>query len=69
MPSVGTPEPNGLLWQEIIDLFNHIAKTRKIVGFDLVELCPIPGMIAPDYFAAKLAYRLIGIANQDKLSK
>jgi hypothetical protein len=30
------------------------------VGLDLVELCPIPGQPASDFFAAKLANKLIG---------
>jgi agmatinase len=29
-------------------------------GFDLVELAPIPGMVAPDFLAAKLVYRIMG---------
>jgi agmatinase len=30
------------------------------VACDVVELAPIPGMPAPDFLAAKLAYKLIG---------
>jgi len=32
------------------------------VGFDVVELAPIPGNVAPDFMAAKLVYRLFGYA-------
>ncbi len=59
MPSVGTPEPGGLGWYETLDLIREVAKKRKIIGADVVELCPIPGMIAPDFLAAKLVYKII----------
>ena len=60
VPAVGTPEPGGLGWYEILDLLRDVAKDKKIVGFDVVELCPIKGQIASDFFAAKLIYRLLG---------
>ena len=60
MPAVGTPEPGGIGWYEILDLLKEIAKDKKIVGFDVVELCPIKGQVASDFFAAKLVYRLLG---------
>lgn len=60
MPSVGTPEPGGIGWYEILDLLKEITKDKKVVGFDVVELCPIKGQIGPDFLAAKLVYRLLG---------
>ena len=60
MPAVGTPEPGGLGWYETLDLLRDVTKDRKVVGFDVVELCPIKGQIASDFFAAKLIYRLLG---------
>ena len=60
VPAVGTPEPGGLGWYEILDLLRDVSKDRKIVGLDVVELCPINGQIASDFFAAKLVYRLLG---------
>ncbi len=32
----------------------------NIRGFDVVELAPLPGVVAPDFMAAKLIYRLMG---------
>ena len=32
----------------------------QVVGFDIVELCPIKGNIASDFLAAKILYRLLG---------
>jgi len=60
MPSVGTPEPGGIEWQEALDLLKELAKRKKIVGFDVVELAPIKGLTAPNYMAAKLIYRILG---------
>ena len=60
MPAVGTPEPGGIGWYETLDLLREIAKDKKIVGFDVVELCPIKGQVASDFLASKLIYRLLG---------
>jgi len=60
MPAVGTPEPGGIGWYEMLDLLREIVKDKKVVGFDVVELCPIKGQIASDFLAAKLVYRLLG---------
>jgi agmatinase len=62
MPAVGTPEPGGLLWDEAIELIMAVGRSKNIVGCDVVELAPIPGMIYPDFTAARLAYKLIGSA-------
>jgi agmatinase len=60
MPAVGTPEPGGIGWYETLDLLREVSKDKKIVGFDVVELCPIKGQVASDFLAAKLIYRLLG---------
>ncbi|MFA6320974.1 MAG: agmatinase [Candidatus Omnitrophota bacterium] len=60
VPAVGTPEPGGLGWYEVLDMLRDVTKDRKVVGFDVVELCPIKGQIASDFFASKLIYRLLG---------
>jgi len=59
MPSVGTPEPGGLLWHETISFIKEISQRVNIVGADVVELMPIPGLHAPDFLAAKLTYNII----------
>ncbi|MGC8629184.1 MAG: agmatinase [Candidatus Micrarchaeia archaeon] len=60
MPSVGTPEPNGLRFEEIVALMQEIAKGKNLAGADFVELMPIPGLDAPNYLAAKLIYLFLG---------
>ncbi len=59
MPATGTPEPGGLSWQEITALLRATAQRRTIVAADIVELSPIPGMVAPSFLCAKLLYKLL----------
>jgi agmatinase len=59
MPATGTPEPGGLLWYETIAFLRKVADSRKIVGLDVVELCPTPGNHAAVYLAARLIYKLL----------
>ncbi|HZO75172.1 MAG TPA: agmatinase [Ktedonobacteraceae bacterium] len=60
MPAVGTPEPGGLSWYQLLDLFREICRRTTIVGMDVVELCPMPGQTRADFLAAKLVYKMIG---------
>ena len=60
MPAVGTPEPGGLDWKTLTQFLAYLARGKTVVGFDVVELAPIPGLIAPDFLAAKLIYRFLG---------
>jgi agmatinase len=62
MPATGTPEPGGMTWVEIDGLLAALCARHTLVGADVVELMPIPGMVAPDYLVARLVYRLIGRA-------
>jgi len=60
MAAVGTPEPGGMGWSNTLALLREVAAKRKVVGFDLVELCPDQGPSSCSFTAAKLAYKLIG---------
>lgn len=60
MPGVGTPEPGGLGWYDSLKFLRELCRTKSIVGFDLVELMPIPGSLVSEFTAAKLIYKLIG---------
>jgi agmatinase len=62
MPATGTPEPGGLDWYRALAVLRAVARARRVVGFDVVELAPLPGLVAPDFLAAKLVYRLLGYA-------
>lgn len=60
MPAVGTPEPGGISWQRMLEICRVIARAAASVPvFDVVELAPIPGLIAPDFLAAKLVYKIL----------
>jgi agmatinase len=59
MPAVGTPEPGGLAWYELLALLRRVTDTRRVVGCDVVELCPIPGLVAPNFLCAKLIYKML----------
>jgi agmatinase len=60
MPSVGTPEPDGLSFYQLKEIIKGVVKKRKVLGMDFVELNPIPGFTAPNYLAAKLVYLTLG---------
>ena len=68
MPAVGTPEPGGLHWYEVLRLLRLVCQARKVVGADIMELCPQPGNIAPDFFTAKLAQKLLAYRFESELS-
>lgn len=60
MPAVGTPEPGGLHWYQLLALFREICQRTTIVGMDVVELCPMESQTRADFLAAKLVYKMIG---------
>lgn len=60
MSAVGTPEPDGMSWRQVLDLLEPVALHKHVVGFDLVEFCPAEGPSSCAFLLAKLAYRLIG---------
>jgi len=59
MPAVGTPEPGGLSWQVLLSLLEKVFSEKKVIGADVVELAPVPGLNAPDFLAAKLVYNIM----------
>lgn len=59
LPATGTPEPGGLGWYDMNELVRRVARRRRIVGFDVVELLPLPGEHASDFIAAKLVHRVL----------
>jgi agmatinase len=59
MPSTGTPEPGGPPYFELLHFMRDIIKSRNVVGFDVVELCPSSTNKSPDFVAAKIIYQLL----------
>ncbi len=62
MAAVGTPEPGGMRWLELVGLLRRVAEQRQVVGFDVCELAPNEGPPANSYTAAKLVYKLVAYA-------
>lgn len=60
MPSTGTPEPGGFQWWEMLKMLRMLTEQRELIAFDLTELMPIKGLVAPDFLAAKLVYKILG---------
>ena len=58
-PGVGTPEPGGLRWKQAISLLKKVCEAKRVIGFDVVELAPVPGQHVSDFLAARLIYRMI----------
>jgi agmatinase len=59
MPATGTPEPGGGAWYPTLELLERVFREKRVVGCDVVELAPLPGVVHPDVLAAKLVYKLI----------
>ena len=60
MPSVGTPEPGGLGYYQVLRFLKRACEKRNVVGFDVVELCPNENDISSDFTTAKIIYKMIG---------
>ena len=60
LPATGAPEPGGLTWRQVTEILRHVFQTHRVVGMDVVELAPIPGVPAHDFTVARLLYRMIG---------
>jgi agmatinase len=59
VPATGTPEPGGLHWYPVLKLLRRVFRERVVRAADIVELAPIPGLHAPDFLVAKLAYKMV----------
>jgi len=59
MPATGTPEPGGLSWYEGLALLRKTIEQRNVVAWDIVELSPMGGNVAPNFLCAKLIYKML----------
>jgi agmatinase len=64
MPGVGTPEPGGLSYYQVLDIIRTLTKRGPVVGLDLVELTPLPGNRVSEYTAARIIYKALGYMHQ-----
>lgn len=62
MPTTGTPEPDGMLYSETIELISKIKESGKnIIGLDVVELAPVVGISHTDILSARLIYKILNL--------
>ncbi|MBA3532131.1 MAG: agmatinase [Ardenticatenales bacterium] len=60
IPATGTPEPDGLTWNEALRIIHTVTRNAgRLIGADCVELAPIPGHHASEFITAKLIYKTI----------
>ena len=59
MPATGTPEPGGLLWEDVLPIIKEVCKISNIVGADINELAPIKKFDSYNFLVAKLAYKIL----------
>jgi agmatinase len=69
VPSTGTPEPGGGRWYPTLRLLERVFRERRVVGVDVVELAPIPGLGAPDFLVAKLVYKLVAYHQRGRAAR
>jgi agmatinase len=62
IPATGTPEPGGGAWWPTLRLLQELFRRARVVACDLVELAPAPTLHHADFAAARLAYKLMGMA-------
>ena len=53
----GTPEPGGLGWYEVVGLVRTLARSRRVIGLDLMEYSYVEGFDASAFLCAKLIYK------------
>ena len=68
VPGVGTPQPGGLGWYDLLDLMRAIVREKAVIGGDVVELCPLAGQVVSEFAAAKLVYRIMGYQHAKEAS-
>lgn len=59
-PGVSNPEPDGLSFGEVKEIVREVCYSSKVIGFDVVEVSPIPGNVITEFLAAKILYKTLG---------
>ncbi|MDB9752250.1 agmatinase [Pelagibacteraceae bacterium] len=66
MPATGTPEPGGLLWEDVLPIIKKVCQISNIVGADINELAPIKNFNSYNFLVAKLAYKILSYSFEFK---
>jgi agmatinase len=67
--AVGTPEPGGLSWDEVMKILEFVFKEKDVRAFDVVELCPQPDDVVSSFTVAKLIYKVMAYHTLNKLEE
>ena len=59
MPATGTPEPGGLLWEDVLPIIKKVCQISNIIGADINELAPIKNFDSYNFLVAKLPYKIL----------
>jgi agmatinase len=66
MPATGTPEPGGMLWEDVLPIIKKVCQISNVVGADINELAPIKNFESYNFLVAKLAYKILSYAFEFK---
>jgi agmatinase len=66
MPATGTPEPGGLLWEDVLPIIKKVCQISNVVGADINELAPIKNFDSYNFLVAKLAYKILSYSFEFK---
>jgi agmatinase len=66
MPATGTPEPGGLLWEDVLPIIKKVCQISNVVGADINELSPIKNFNSYNFLVAKLAYKILSYSFEFK---
>ena len=59
--ATGTPVPGGPTWHQALLFMERALRGRQVIGFDVVELAPVPDDHGSTFAAALLVYTIMGM--------
>ena len=64
--NTGTPEPDGLIWNQIINSLKLIFQEKEVIGADITEFSPKENYDSEAYMLAKLVNKIMAIKIKKK---
>ena len=66
-PGVGTPEPGGLSWRQLVRFVQAVVAAKNVVGADVVETAPLGGRhLVTEFAAARLVAKIMTAVGRKK---
>jgi len=59
VPGTGTPEPGGLAWHHLLEIFRIAISQGPVRGADICELMPLPGSRLSEFVIAKSMFKFL----------